>query len=244
MGNIIRSGIHWEKGSTDNSDNDDGGCLGKVRDKFQGAGIHWKQHQQPTEMEKQENTSSSTPEKLFQQKIPNVGEIISNAKSCERALNKKFQELEEECRKKDELIKDLEKKVEEESATIIDLENEQRWQKCLKSSESPQTISSKTDCHLCNFEAENRRILLDHIEDIHCGQNVKKVHLDGTRCPICGLSFDDEGRVERHMQRIHNIQSLEEKSKTMAAKKQFSGLVKCNYCSFEIQVFMLDYLNR
>ena len=240
----MRSGIHWEKGPTDNSDNDDDeGCMGKVRGKFQGAGIHWK-HQQPNEsLEKQEETSS-TPEKLFQQKIPNVGEIISNAKSCEKALSRKFEELEEECRKKDELIKELEKKVEEESATIIDLENKQCWQKCLKSSESRQTIPSKTDCHLCNFEAENRSILLDHIEDIHCGQNVKKVHLDGSRCPICGLSFDDEGKVDRHMHRSHNIQSLEGKSKTVAAKKQFSGLVKCNYCSFEIQVFILDYLTH
>ena len=239
----MRSGIHWEKGPTDNIDNDDGGCMGKVRGKFQGAGIHWK-HQQPTEsLEKQQETSS-TPEKLFQQKIPNVGEIISNAKSCEKALSRKFEELEEECRKKDELIKELEKKVEEESATIIDLENEQRWQKCLKSSESRQTNPSKTDCHLCNFEAENRSILLDHIEDIHCGQNVKKVHLEWSRCPICGLSFDDEGKVDRHMHRSHNIQSLEGKSKTVAAKKQFSGLVKCNYCSFEIQVFILDYLTH
>ena len=125
-------------------------------------------------------------------------------------MSQKFNELEEECRRKDELIKDLEKKVEEESATIIDLENEQRRRKCLQSSESPKTIPSKTNCHLCNFEAENRRILSEHIEDTHRGQNVEKVHLEGTRCPICGLSFGDEGNVERHMQRIHNIQSFEE----------------------------------
>ena len=227
----MRSGIHWERGSTDKSeDANGGGCFENLRDKFRGAGIHWKP---PIQL----NTS---PEKLFQHKIPNnFGEIISNAKSCEKVLSQKFNELEEECRRKDELIKDLEKKVEEENATIIDLENEQRWKKCLQSSESPKTIPSKTDCHLCNFEAENRRVLLEHIEDTHRGQNVEKVHLEGTRCPICGLSFGDEGSVERHMQRIHNIQSLEEKSKTVAAKKQFSGLVKCNYCSFHIQVLIL-----
>ena len=225
----MRSGIHWERGSTDKSeDANGGGCFENLRDKFRGAGIHWKP---PIQL----NTS---PEKLFQHKIPNnFGEIISNAKSCEKVLSQKFNELEEECRRKDELIKDLEKKVEEENATIIDLENEQRWKKCLQSSESPKTIPSKTDCHLCNFEAENRRILSEHIEDTHRDQNVgEKVHLEGTRCPICGLSFGDEGNVERHMQRIHNIQSFEEKSKTVAAKKQFSGLVKCNYCSFQIKV--------
>ena len=237
MGNITRSGIHWERGRTNRSDidGDNGvGCFGTLREKCQGVGIHWKQ---PSQLEGV--TATSSPEKLFQQKIPeNFGEMISNAESCEKVLSQKFSELEEECRRKDELIKELEKKVEEESATIIDLENEQRWRKCLKSSEeSPKTIPSKTNCHLCSFEAENRRALLEHIEDIHPGQNEKKVHLEGTRCPICGLSFGDEGNVERHMQRIHNIQSLEEKSKAVARKKQFSGLVKCNYCSFEIQVF-------
>lgn len=235
----MRSGIHWEKGPTDKSqleDNDDGGggegstgrCFGKLSEKCRGVGIHWKP---PSQLE------ASSPEKLFEQKIPNnFGEIISNAKSCEKVLSQKFNELEEECRRKDELIKELEKKVEEEEATIIDLENEQSWRKRLQSSESPKTIPSKTDCHLCNFEADNRRVLLEHIEDFHRGENVGKVQLEGTRCPICGLSFGDEGNVERHMERIHNIQSLEEKSKTVAAKKQFSGLVKCNYCSFQIKV--------
>ena len=236
----MQSGIHWERGPTELKD-EGGGCFGKLRERCQGVGIHWKQ---PTTHLEGEEQATCSPEKLFQQKIANVGEIVSNAKSCEKVLSQRFDELEAECRRKDELIKELEKKVEEESATIIDLENEKRWQKCLKYSESPKTIPSKTDCHLCNFEAENRGILLEHIEDIHHGQNAKKVHLEGTRCPICGLSFGDEGNVERHMQRIHNIESLGGKCKTVAAKKQFSGLVKCNYCSFEIQVFIFDLDSR
>ena len=139
MGNILRSGIHWEKGPTENNDN--GGWMEKIKDKFQGVGINWN-HQKSSELEKEADFKN--PEKLFEQKIPNVGEMISNAKSCENLLRQKFDELEEECRRKDELIRELERKVEEESATIIDLENEQRWQKCLKSSGSPKTIPSKT----------------------------------------------------------------------------------------------------
>ena len=239
MGNILRSGIHWEKGPTENNDN--GGWVEKIKEKFQGVGINWN-HQQHSELEKEADFKN--PEKLFEQKIPNVGEMISNAKSCENLLRQKFDELEEECRRKDELIRELERKVEEESATIIDLENEQRWQKCLKSSGSPKTIPSKTNCHLCNFEADNRGMLLEHVEDFHCSQNGKKVRFEGTRCPICGLSFGDDGKVERHMQRVHNFQSLEEKSETAAGKKQFSGLIKCNYCSFEIQVHIVILNNQ
>ena len=119
MGNILRSGIHWEKGPTENNDN--GGWVEKIKEKFQGVGINWK-HQQPSELEKE--ADSKNPEKLFEQKIPNVGEMISNAKSCENLLRQKFDELEEECRRKDELIRELERKVEEDQELTPDAEED------------------------------------------------------------------------------------------------------------------------
>ena len=230
----MSSGIHWEK--SDNNDagrEDNSGCFAKLREKYGRVGIHWNQDQPGQETGEPASTSAGS-EKLFQQqKVPNVEEMVRNAESCEIVLRRRFEELEEECRKKDELIQELEKKVEEENATIIDLENEQRWKKCLKSSEN---LPSRTNCAICNFKADSKRTLKDHMEEAHLGHIEKRVRLEGIRCPICGLSFGDEGKVERHLDRCHKIQSLEENPDSVRPKKEFSGIVKCSYCTFEIQV--------
>ena len=227
----MSSGIHWEKSDNNAAREDNSGCFAKLREKYGRVGIHWN-HDQPETGEPASTSAGS--EKLFQQqKVPNVEEMVKNAESCEIVLRRRFEELEEECRKKDELIQELEKKVEEENATIIDLENEQRWKKCLKSSEN---LPSRTNCAICNFKADSKRTLKDHMEEAHHGHIEKRVRLQGIRCPICELSFGDEGKVERHLDRCHKIQSLEGNPDSVRPKKEFSGIVKCSYCTFEIQV--------
>ena len=233
MGNNVSSGIHWEKSDNNAGRENNSGCFAKLREKYGRVGIHWN-HDQPGQETGEPDSTSAGSGKLFQQEIvPNVEEMVRNAESCEIVLRRRFEELEEECRKKDELIQELEKKVEQENATIIDLENEQRWKKCLKSSEN---LPSRTNCAICNFKTDNKRTLKDHMEEAHQGHVEKRVRLEGIRCPICGLSFGDEGKVERHLDRCHKIQSLEGNSDSVRPKKEFSGIVKCNYCTFEIQV--------
>ena len=109
MGNTRSSGIHWEKSDNNAVREDNSGCFAKLREKCGRVGIHWN-HDQPGQETGEPASTNAGSEKLFQQQIvPNVEEMVRNAESCETILRRRFQELEEECRKKDELIQELEK---------------------------------------------------------------------------------------------------------------------------------------
>ena len=129
----------------------------------------------------------------------------------------------------------------EDNTDAIDLESEEKKNKC--ESEPESEVEEKLEpeiykCDLCPKEYKSEGTLVNHLKKVH-----NQVKDDGKTCQICKKIFRDRGKRNRHIQAVHENNN---KVKCLECDKEFSsndsmmyhirnvhkkiGMSKCDEC--------------